>query len=183
MVSDFTTAPDGRARRCAAMRPGSMSQPLDADRFTPGVGRAVPLGTEPRVRPHLRTHDRGNGSGTQQRHGEQNAHDVCAGRIPMRPLHLMILARAAMGARVDLWRGSGAVNRRWFSPRAAIGRMSPRSATSSLMSLRKKAGRGWHHHSRALHRRSMGQGGRPAAGMTPEPPESFQASRYFFTHG
>jgi hypothetical protein len=44
----------------------------------------------------------------------------------------------------------------------------------------KKAGRGWHHHSRAPRHRSMGQGGRPAAGMTPKPPGWFLPSKNFF---
>jgi hypothetical protein len=44
-----------------------------------------------------------------------------------------------------------------------------------------KAGRGWHHHSRAPRRRSMGQGGRPAVGITRKPQKSFPVLKIFCT--
>jgi hypothetical protein len=59
--------------------------------------------------------------------------------------------------------------------------------TGSLIWLRKKAGRGWHHHSRALHRRSMGQGGitgcqydARAPGVVPRPRLFFSGPTLFF---
>jgi hypothetical protein len=45
----------------------------------------------------------------------------------------------------------------------------------------KKAGRGWHHHSRAPRRRSMGQGGRPAAGITPKTRTRSRSRKLFCT--
>jgi hypothetical protein len=46
--------------------------------------------------------------------------------------------------------------------------------------LQKKAGRGWHHHSRALHRRSMGQGGITGCRDDSSRQKSFPSEQRFF---
>jgi len=72
-----------------------VTQLLDADWLTLGNDRAIPIGTETRIRPSLRTQDRRNGDNAQQRRGEQNAHDVRACGIPLRPFHFSIVHSAA----------------------------------------------------------------------------------------
>ena len=47
----------------------------------------------------------------------------------------------------------------------------------------KKAGRDRHHHGRALHRRSMGQGEITGCFDDSEAPKSFQPVQNFFVHG
>jgi hypothetical protein len=70
----------------------SLTDFLDADRFAIGNGLALPIRTETRVvRPLLGTQDRSSGNDGQQRHDEQNAHDVSAGGIPLKPFHPLII--------------------------------------------------------------------------------------------
>jgi len=102
---------------------------LDANRLTLRNGRAIPIRAETRVRSLLRTQHRSSGNEAQQGHDEQNAHDVSAGRIPLRPVHFLILARVA---ECSAWSGNeGVLDKRVILDKSRARLASPQPRPTS----------------------------------------------------